>query len=177
MDDRGLTAARAAAASLHAQNWRQFCGPSPRCHQTADALGLCQARDEPALRDCDMGAWRGRTLPDVAQHEHHAFSTWCQDPSAMPPGGESRLDFATRIAAWLDRTQALAASARMEGDMDARRARAVAVVEPGVVRMAVLHALSAPAEAFWRIDVPPLSVTHLVGKGGRWNVRAGALHP
>ncbi|MEV6316515.1 histidine phosphatase family protein [Streptomyces sp. NPDC051776] len=177
LDDRGLAAARAAAAHLPADRWRQLTAPSTRCRQTADALGLLQAADEPALRDCDMGTWRGRSLSDVLQHEQAAFTAWCQDPSAEPPDGESRFDFAARIAAWLDRMDALASSARLEGGENHRRARTVAVAEPGVVRMAVLHALSAPPEAFWRIDVPPLAVTQLVGKGGRWNVRATGLHP
>ncbi|MEU6083606.1 histidine phosphatase family protein [Streptomyces sp. NPDC047108] len=177
LDDRGVAAARAAAASLPARQWRQFCAPSPRCRQTADALGL-RADVEPALRDCDMGAWRGRTLHDVGRHDHHAFSAWHQDPAHVPPGGESRLDFGERIAAWLDRTLALAQSARIEGDEVARRGgRMVVVAEPGVIRMAVLHALSAPPEAFWRIDVPPLSATHLVGRGPRWNLRSGPLDP
>ncbi|WP_319768801.1 hypothetical protein [Streptomyces europaeiscabiei] len=48
------------------------------------------------------------------------------------------------------------------------------MVQPEVVRGAVVRTLGAPASAFWRIDVPPLprqSSTN--GPGGRWNLRLG----
>ncbi|MEW2068596.1 hypothetical protein AB0917_16460, partial [Streptomyces sp. NPDC007346] len=49
----------------------------------------------------------------------------------------------------------------------------LAVVEPAVVRAAVVHGLSLPLEAFWRLDVAPLVLTELSGRSGRWNVRLG----
>jgi hypothetical protein len=49
----------------------------------------------------------------------------------------------------------------------------LAVVEPDVVRAAVVCALAAPAGVLWRVDVPPLTVTELSGRSGRWNLRAG----
>jgi hypothetical protein len=36
----------------------------------------------------------------------------------------------------------------------------------------VVHALGAPLDALWRIDVAPLARTELHGRDGRWNVRA-----
>jgi hypothetical protein len=36
----------------------------------------------------------------------------------------------------------------------------------------VLAVLDAPAAAFWRLDVAPLTVTDLRGGPGRWTVRA-----
>nr|EIF93375.1 phosphoglycerate mutase [Streptomyces tsukubensis NRRL18488] len=42
-----------------------------------------------------------------------------------------------------------------------------------MVRAAVVHALALPPEAFWRLDVPALTVTELSGREGRWNLRLG----
>jgi len=39
-----------------------------------------------------------------------------------------------------------------------------------VVKAAVVHALSAPPLAFWRIDATPLAITELHAHGGRWTV-------
>jgi hypothetical protein len=38
------------------------------------------------------------------------------------------------------------------------------------VKAAVVAALDAPAPAFWRIDVAPLSITELHAHDGRWTV-------
>ncbi|MET9054749.1 histidine phosphatase family protein [Streptomyces bacillaris] len=54
-----------------------------------------------------------------------------------------------------------------------RTAGVLAVVEPAVVRAAVVHGLALPLEAFWRLDVAALALTELSGRPGRWNVRLG----
>jgi broad specificity phosphatase PhoE len=46
----------------------------------------------------------------------------------------------------------------------------VAITHGGVVKAAVVHALGAPIEAFWRIDASPLAVTELHAHNGRWTV-------
>lgn len=51
--------------------------------------------------------------------------------------------------------------------------RVLAVAEPSLVRAAVVHALELPPQAFWRLDVTPLTLTELSGRSGRWNLRAG----
>ncbi|MEU0681325.1 MULTISPECIES: histidine phosphatase family protein [Streptomyces] len=84
------------------------------------------------------------------------------DPAATPHGGESILDLCGRVAAWLDILQA-------------DNGRVLAVAGSAVVRAAVLYALSAPPQAFRRIDVPPLSATRLVGRAGRWNLGLTSL--
>ncbi|MGP3984932.1 histidine phosphatase family protein [Streptomyces sp. KR80] len=156
LDDRAVRQARDVAAVLPSASLR-YSAPSARCRETAAALGL-DAVVEPALRDCDMGAWRGRTLDDLAATQPDALAAWTADPAAAPHGGESVLDLCRRVAAWL---QGLPDDA----------GRVLAVTEPSVVRAAVVHALDAPLPAFWRIDVPPLSATRLTGQGGRWNLR------
>jgi len=66
-------------------------------------------------------------------------------------------DMLARVAGWLDEQSAL------DG-------RAIAVTHAGVVKAAVVHALSAPAAAFWRLDATPLAVTELHAHDGRWTV-------
>ncbi|MGP4003446.1 histidine phosphatase family protein [Streptomyces sp. 8N706] len=160
LDDRGREEARAAAASLPPAT-RHLVAPSRRCRETAAALGL-EADAEPALRDGDMGTWRGRSLADVAAADPAALAAWTTDPAAAPHGGESLLDLCGRVADWLDR-------------LPEDSGRVLAITEAAVVRAAIGHALSAPPEAFWRIDVPPLSMARLTGRSARWNLRLGPV--
>jgi broad specificity phosphatase PhoE len=132
-------------------------GPETRCRQTANALGLT-ATVEPALHDCDYGDWRGHTLDEVATSNPDAVSRWLTDPAAPPPGGESTLDLLERVAAWLD-------------SLPHDNAKTVAVTHPSVVKAAVVHAILATPQSFWRIDVPPLSRTVLSGRPGTWTLR------
>jgi broad specificity phosphatase PhoE len=87
-----------------------------------------------------------------------------RDPAAAPHGGESLLALLGRVGCWLD------AHARDGG-------RVLAVTHAGPVRAAVVHALGAPPDAFWRLDVAPLSRTVLHAHDGRWTVRTLNLPP
>ncbi|MFD8547906.1 histidine phosphatase family protein [Streptomyces sp. NPDC059649] len=143
---------RLAAAEL------RYCSPSARCRETGEGLGL-RPLPQPALRDCDMGRWRGRTLGEVTAAEPAAVETWLADPRSAPHGGESLLAFITRVGRWLD-TRPVEDAAGL-----------LAVGEPGVVRAALVYALQAPPHAFWRIEVQPLSVVTLTGHAGKWDLR------
>ncbi|MGW6917037.1 histidine phosphatase family protein [Kitasatospora sp. NPDC054939] len=168
LDAAGSRAAGAAAHALPAVA-AAYASPSVRCRETAAALGLAPV-EVPALRGCDPGRWRGRALDEVAAEEPEAVQAWLSDPAAAPHGGESLLALHARVAAWLD---GLAAQGAPGAD-PAAAGRVVAVVEPDVVRAAGVHALGAPAQAHWRLDVPPLSATELSGRAGRWNLRVAA---
>ncbi|GGO87429.1 histidine phosphatase family protein [Wenjunlia tyrosinilytica] len=154
----GRRRAVAAAAALPMAS-RRFSSPSARCRETAAALGV-EAAPEPGLRDCAMGRWRGRRLDELSAAEPEGVAAWLSDPAAAPHGGESLLDLCSRVGAWLD-------------TVPSGSGRVLAVVEPGVVRAALVHALGLPPAAFWRLDVPPLSLTEVTGGGGRWNLRCG----
>ncbi|MFG2948068.1 histidine phosphatase family protein [Streptomyces adustus] len=158
IDDHGVARARAAAGSLPSAV-RVLASPSVRCRQTAVELGL-DATAEPALAGGDMGRWRGLTLDEVAATEPAELARWLSDPGAAPHGGESVRQICERTARWLE------AAAESDG-------RVLAVVEPEIVRAAVIHALAAPEAAFWRLDVPPLTATELTGRAHRWNLRLG----
>ena len=115
-----------------------------------------------ALRDLDMGSWRGRTLTEVAADGEAGLGVWMADPEAAPHGGESVAQLCRRADSWLE---ALPPNA----------GRVLAVVEQAVARAAAVRALDAPLSSFWRVDVPPLSSVQLTGRGGRWNLRMGIV--
>ncbi|MGW7366285.1 histidine phosphatase family protein [Streptomyces sp. NPDC054841] len=158
LDPAGIARAEAAAGAL-APASHAYTSPSLRCRRTAQALGL-DAEPLTDLAACAMGRWRGQTLDAVAAAEEEAVALWLGDPTAAPHGGESLRDVRIRVGAWLD-------------TLHSRAGRIVTVAEPDVIRAAVIHALSAPDQTFWRLDVRPLTATELSGRAQRWNLRSG----
>ena len=133
-------------------------GPTLRCRQTAELLGLAAAVD-PALGDWNLGAWAGRTLDELAVEVPNEVQAWITEPHFAPPGGEPLTGVIKRVGDWLE------AAAE-------RPARVIAVTHPAVIRAAIVHTLKSPADSFWRIDVSPLAVVEVRGQPGRWS-----LHP
>ncbi|TGN79178.1 histidine phosphatase family protein [Streptomyces bauhiniae] len=150
------TAARAAGAAFP-EAARVVLSSGARCRATAEALGL-RGTVATDLAPLNTGRWRGRTLAEVAATEGEALTHWLTDPDYPAPDGESVQDLCARVGHWLESTP--------EG-------RTIAVVEPEVVRAAVVHALGLPTGTFWRLDVPPLTATELSGRARRWNLRLG----
>jgi broad specificity phosphatase PhoE len=159
LDDKGRAAAGALAGRLPAVA-RVLSSPALRARETVAALGL-EAEVEAALADCDHGRWAGRTLDAVAADEPDAAMAWLGEPEAAPHGGESVAELIRRVGGWLD------------GEM--ATGGVLAVTHAAVVRAAVAHVLGAPAGAFWRVDVPPLSLVEMRRGGGRWALRAMRL--
>jgi len=48
--------------------------------------------------------------------------------------------------------------------------QAIVITHAAVIRAAIVHAIEATPQSFWRIDVAPLSCTRLSGNNGRWNL-------
>jgi broad specificity phosphatase PhoE len=138
-------------------------GPERRCADTARALGL-EAESVRDLSSWGLGSWAGRAVADVSAREPEAFAAWRTRPDAAPHGGEALTVLLDRVAAWMERPAG---------------ARVVAVADASVVRAAAVHALDAQWRAFWRLDVPPLSMTILTHGLGEWRVRciAAPLRP
>jgi broad specificity phosphatase PhoE len=158
-DERLDESARRQAARLAGRLPRSceaVSSPALRCRETALAAGL-DPTPEPALAECDFGVWAGRSLADIDAADPAAARAWMTDPDSAPHGGESLTEFARRVGRWLD------GQAQHAGN-------AVAVTHAGVVKGAVVHALGAPIESFWRIDVAPLAITELHGHDGRWTI-------
>ncbi|MFD9467120.1 histidine phosphatase family protein [Streptomyces sp. NPDC060027] len=160
LDQAGWEEVQRAAAGLVplAAAELRYCSPTPRSRATGDALGYAPLV-QLALRDCDMGRWRGFTLGEAMAREPEAVDAWLADPRSTPHGGECLLSFIARVGAWLDTRPA------DEGGT------LVAVAEPSVVRAALVYALKAPPSTYWNIDVRPLSAITVTGQAGRWNLR------
>ncbi|MGY3200623.1 histidine phosphatase family protein [Streptomyces sp. TE5632] len=142
----------------------RYCSPSPRSRATGDGLGYAPLV-QLALRDCDMGRWRGLTLGEAMAWEPEVVDAWLADPRATVHGGESLLDFITRVGGWLD-TRPLEENCRV-----------VAVAEPSVIRAALVYALKAPPATYWNIDVRALSRVSVTGRAGRWSLRIEGVSP
>jgi broad specificity phosphatase PhoE len=158
----GLAAAEGLAGRLRARRVfarRVLASPARCALQTAAALGL-EAVAEPALRDCDWGRWRGRSLEAVGAAEPEAVAAWLADPEAAPHGGESVAALIGRVGGWME--------AEPPG-------RTLAVTHPAVIRAATTYALGAPAACFWRVDVAPLALVELSRSGARWSLRASGV--
>ncbi len=154
LDPAGEAAARALAGRLGRAD--AVCSDTLRARATAAALGL-DARPELRLAECDFGRWAGRSLAEVHAEDPDGAVAWMTDPGAAPHGGEPLAAFAARVAGWLD-------------EQAAEDGRTVAVTHGGVVKAAVVRALGAPFEAFWRVDAAPLHTTELVAHEGRWTL-------
>ncbi|MET7854102.1 histidine phosphatase family protein [Streptomyces avermitilis] len=163
LDQAGWDAVQRAAAELVplAAAELRYCSPSPGSRATGDALGYAPLA-QLALRDCDMGRWRGLTLGEAMAREPSAVDAWLADPRSAPHGGEPLMSFVSRVGEWLDTRPAYDGS------------QIVAVAEPSVVRAALVHALRAHPSTYWNIDVRPLSTVTLIGANGRWNLRLEA---
>jgi broad specificity phosphatase PhoE len=141
-------------------NWhfdRACCGPEKRAQQTATVLGL-SATVDPSLRDCDYGRWAGRDLSEIQAEFPNEVALWLATVDAAPHGGESLHDLIARVAAWLAE--------------QTRLGHTIAVTHPSVIRAAVASILEAPAQAFWRIDVAPLTLTDIRFNGSSWSLRS-----
>jgi broad specificity phosphatase PhoE len=137
-----------------------YVAPEQRTQQTAQALAL-SAITSADLRDCDYGIWQGRTLTDLQSESPESIAEWLTDPTATPHNGESITGLISRTATWLD-------TLRDSG-------HTIAVTHPAIIRSAIIHALNAPAQSFWRIDIAPLTVTDLRHNGRVWTLRSTAL--
>jgi broad specificity phosphatase PhoE len=134
---------------------RIYAGPEQRTHQTANALGLDPILAA-ELRDLDYNSWRGKSLDEIQAGDLEGITRWLTDIDAAPHGGESVASLLTRVESWL--------TAQHSG-------HTIAVTHPAVIRAAIILALRAPAKSFWRLDIPPASITDLRRTGSGWSVR------
>jgi broad specificity phosphatase PhoE len=152
--DAGGRRAAARLASALGHPGMALVGPALRARQTAEAAGL-GAKPEPDLEALRAGSWTGLDLAKVAASDPEALRAWLDDPDARPPGGESRTELSGRVARFLERVRELPGLV-------------VAVTHASVVRAAVVLALGAPPQAFWRVDVAPASITELRPRESGW---------
>ena len=167
LNARGRDAARERLMALRGYG-EVLTSPARAARQTAAAsdvnaiVGDAIVGDavvEDALRDIDVGAWRGRTLADVAAHDPAAAAAWIADPSFDAHGGEPIDGVIARMARWLPTRHA-------------RQGTTLAVTHAAVLRASVVALLDAPPSAFWLVDARPLSALALTSDGRRWAMRS-----
>jgi broad specificity phosphatase PhoE len=134
-----------------------FAGPELRTRQTASALGLDPILSA-ELKDLDYSSWRGKSLDEVQSTDPQGVELWLTNVDAAPHGGESLASLLARIEHWL-------------GGQNGS-GHTLALTHPAVIRAAILLALQAPAQSFWRIDIPPVSITDLRWSGRFWTLRS-----
>lgn len=134
--------------------WR---GPERRAEETAAALGL-GAEPCRTLRAWSAGSWVGQEVASVAEHDPAGFEAWRTDPDATPNGGESLRALLDRVGGWLD--------AQTSGT-----GRLLVIADPAVIRAAIVAVLDAQPATFWRVDVPPLSLSIVQHAHGEWRLR------
>ncbi len=134
------------------------CGPEPAARGTADWLGGAPEVSED-LRGCDFGDWHGRTLAEVGRDDPAAVAAWLGDAGVAPHGGESLAALVARVGSAVDGWTWPDGRPWPDG-------RSLVVVTPLVARALLVHALGAPPEVIFRVDVAPLDVVSLSRSGG-----------
>lgn len=133
------------------------CGPERAPRETAAWVGQ-PADPLPGLAGCDFGTWSGLALADVVGADPAGLDSWLTDPYAAPHGGESLAGLVARVGDAVD------SDPWVEG-------RNLAVVTPLVARALAVHALAAPAEVIFRVDVGPLGLVTLSRSGSAWRLQ------
>lgn len=136
---------------------RVWTSPALRARQTAAILSPDAILDV-ALRECDYGDWRGKSLAELHGSDANSLALWMTDLEAAPHGGESLSAVMLRIGEWM-------------GHHLHDAGHSVVVTHASVIRAAVLHVLQAPPSAFWTIDVEPFGLVEMTSDSRRWQLR------
>jgi probable phosphoglycerate mutase len=99
----------------------------------------------------EFGAWEGMTFAEIRERHPDDLETWLGSPDAVPGGtGESLRSVQMRVHASLDKVLA---------DHAGQTVLVVSHVTP--IKLLVAHALAAPLESVFRMELAPASVTVL----------------
>ncbi|GEB17111.1 bifunctional RNase H/acid phosphatase [Pimelobacter simplex] len=127
--------------------------PVRRTRETADIiaaeLGLPVA-EEPGFAEMEFGEWDGLTFTEVAERDRARLDAWFADMASAPPGGESFVAVRERVLAGLD---------RLLTEHAGRTVVLVSHVTP--IKTLVAHALDAPLETLFRMELAPAAVSVL----------------
>ncbi len=154
LSEEGRAQVREAAAWLAGLGERieaVVASPVRRTRESADivaeTLGL-PVEEQPGFAEMEFGDWDGLTFLEVAERDQPALDAWLRDLDAPPPRGESFRTVEKRVLAGLE--EVLAAHA-------GRTVVVVSHVTP--IKTLVAHALDAPLEAVFRMELAPASIS------------------
>ena len=105
---------------------------------------------EPGLAEMEFGTWDGMTFAEIKERHPDDLDAWLGSLDHAPGGGESFRVVEKRVLAGLERLLA---------EYDGRTVLAVSHVTP--IKVLVAHALGAPLESVYRMEMAPASVTVL----------------
>ncbi|MCU0266714.1 MAG: bifunctional RNase H/acid phosphatase [Actinomycetia bacterium] len=166
LTDVGLGQARAALALLRGRPVDTVvASPLRRTRETAAVVAAAlghEVRVEDGLRECAFGEWEGLTFAEVEEGWPDELAAWLGSTAVTPPGGESFDEVAARVRRTRDRL-----IARHPG----RALLLVTHVTP--IKTLVRLALDAPAQALFRMELAPASLTTVAWFGdGNASLRA-----
>lgn len=155
LSEEGRAQIDAAAQWLEARGGvdRVIASPVRRTRESADLVGErlgLPVAEEPGFAEMEFGDWDGRTFAEIAARDKAALDAWLGDRSVPPPGGESFQQVEDRVLAGLDRVLASYAGGTV---------LVVSHVTP--IKTLVAHALGAPLESGFRMELAPASISEL----------------
>ena len=127
--------------------------PVRRTRESAEILGARLGREfavEEGLAEMDFGAWEGLTFAQVRERHPDELDAWLGSLDHPPGGGESFRVVEERVLASLE---------RLLSEHPGRTVLAVSHVTP--IKVLVAHALGAPLDSVYRMELTPASVTVL----------------
>ena len=127
--------------------------PVRRTRETADIIATALGRsveEEPGFAEMEFGEWDGLSFTEVAERDPERLEAWFADMAAAPPGGESFVVVQERVLAGLARL------------LETHAGRTVVVVSHVTpIKTLVAHALDAPLETVFRMELAPAAVSVL----------------
>ena len=105
---------------------------------------------EPGFAEMEFGAWDGLTFTEVAEQHQADLTAWLGSVDLAPPGGESFRSVEKRVLEALERLLAAHAGKTV-----------VVVSHVTPIKTLVSHAVDAPLESVFRMELSPASVTVL----------------
>ena len=110
---------------------------------------------EPGFAEMEFGSWDGKTFMDVAEQHKEELDSWLGSLDVAPGGGESFRVVEKRV---LDGLQRL---------LEQHTGKTVVVVSHVTpIKTMVAHAVTAPLDAVFRMELSPASVSVLAFYGG-----------
>jgi len=135
--------------------------PVRRTHESAEIVaevfGGREIVAEPGFAEMEFGIWDGLTFAEVAERHQDELDSWLGNLDHAPGGGESLRTVEERVLGGLE---------RMLAEQNGKTIAVVSHVTP--IKTMVAHALNAPLESVYRLELSPASVTVLsFFRGGR----------
>jgi probable phosphoglycerate mutase len=125
--------------------------PVRRTRESAEILGAVLGREvhvEPGFAEMEFGAWDGMTFAEVGERHPEELEAWLGSLDVAPGGGESFRVVEKRVLDALSRL------------LERHAGRTVVVVSHVTpIKTIVAHALDAPLQSVFRMELAPASLT------------------